>query len=591
MLSEPLKARIGGRRLVALAGLVLLGTVLVAHAASPTQAQEGPRCGGLPPTIAGTADDDVLVGTPRRDVIWGGPGDDVILGLDGHDVICGGPGDDLIFGGDGVDRIYGGAGDDVIHGGLGSDVLRGGPGDDVIHGERGNDEIRGGPGDDRLFGGHGDDLIFGGAGDDFIHGGLGIDVLKGGPGNDTIDGGYGWDLLDGGRGNDTVSFASAPRSEERKRDGVHVSLRTGRAYGDGRDRLRRFQNVVGSAFDDVLIGKGRNSRLYGGPGKNACRGVPRANRISCGRRQGPRARVNVHFDTAMPDPRGAGVLIAGGRRNDTISLSFDREAGLLSIAANAGIAIHSGCTRPDEALDRAICPVGSAPRWVTVDLGRGNDRYRTVDSLRGVGEVRIAGGPGNDVLRGGEEDSLLHGGPGSDRIFGGGGQDALVAGHPGGPNYLDGGPDGNLLASGLPCSGGRIVGGSGSDNVSFAELPIQRGVLYASLARGIAYVQGQRNCRPVRIDSSIENLEGSFGADILIGDHRDNNILGQPGADRFFGGGGDNVIDARDGRRDKHIQCGRRGSRRGLALIDRRDPAPRSCAEVRIGEPIPGLPK
>ncbi|HEX6229142.1 MAG TPA: calcium-binding protein [Solirubrobacterales bacterium] len=581
--------------------LASLGAVMALGAGD---AQEAPSCGGKEPTVVGTEAGDRLRGTEGRDLIWGGPGNDVILGLDGHDVICGGPGDDLIVGGLGVDLVYGETGDDTIHGGLGSDDLRGGRGDDTIYSERGNDGIRGGPGNDRLYGGHGDDQILGGAGQDFIHGGLGIDFLKGGRGNDTIDGGYGWDVMDGGPGEDTASFASAARSK-RRGGGVRVSLRTGRATGDGRDRLRRFQQVVGSAFDDVLIGGRRRAGLYGGPGRDTligggrnelhggsgsdrCRGAPRRSRTGCGRQRMPKAPVHIHFDTDVPDPGAAGVLVATGRRNDDVSLAFDPEAGLLSIVAGSGIAIHGNCRRPGTALSEAVCPVGEAPRWVTVDLGPGNDRFRGIGSLRGAGEVRVAGGRGDDLLRGGDEDSLLEGGPGSDRIHGGGGQDALVAGHPGGPNFLYGGPGGNLLAAGPPCAGGRVVGGSGPDNVSFAELPIQRGTLDASLRRGNAYVRGVRGCRPVRFAGEIENLEGSFGSDILEGDAGPNNLLGQPGRDRFFSGGGEDTIDARDGERDLIIDCGR-GSSSGRALTDAFDPPTRRCATRTNGSPVPGL--
>jgi Ca2+-binding RTX toxin-like protein len=238
----------------------------------------------------------------------------------------------------------------------------------------------------------------------------------------------------------------------------------------------------------------------------------------------------------------------------------------------------------------AVCLPPSPLRWLTVDLGPGDDRFRAIGSLREIGDLRVAGGPGDDVLRSGGEDSLLEGDSGADRLIGGGGSDALVGGRSGGPDFLYGGPGGNLLAAGPPCEGGRIVGGSGSDNVSFAELPIQRGVLVASLRRGIAYVKGVRDCRPVRISRSIENLEGSFGADILIGDGRANNMLGQPGADRFYGGGGADIIDARDGGRDIHIQCGAPGRRSGRALVDRSDPAPSHCESRTIGLPIPGLP-
>jgi Tol biopolymer transport system component len=53
----------------------------------------GPRPRGC--TIWGTAGDDLLVGTPRRDVICGGSGNDVIQARDGaRDVVDGGPGRD-----------------------------------------------------------------------------------------------------------------------------------------------------------------------------------------------------------------------------------------------------------------------------------------------------------------------------------------------------------------------------------------------------------------------------------------------------------------------------------------------------------------
>ena len=97
-------------------------------------------------------------------------------------------------------------------------------------------------------------------------------------------------------------------------------------------------------------------------------------------------------------------------------------------------------------------------------------------------------------------------------------------------------------------------------------------------------------------------MEGSFDNDVLIGDCRANSMLGQPGEDVFFGNGGDDVIDARDGVRDNSIQCGRghppKGERQadpatgqptGRALTDTFDPAPFNCAIVKHGTPVPGL--
>ncbi|HEX2275021.1 MAG TPA: hypothetical protein VHG90_14205 [Acidimicrobiales bacterium] len=99
----------------------------------------GGTCGGLTPTIVGTAGRESIFGTPGPDVILGGGGNDVILGRDGNDVICGGDGADTVIGGDGDDRLLGDAGNDRLLGGPGSDSLNGGVGVDVCVGDRGTD--------------------------------------------------------------------------------------------------------------------------------------------------------------------------------------------------------------------------------------------------------------------------------------------------------------------------------------------------------------------------------------------------------------------------------------------------------------------
>jgi hypothetical protein len=104
-------------------------------------------------------------------------------------------------------------------------------------------------------------------------------------------------------------------------------------------------------------------------------------------------------------------------------------------------------------------------------------------------------------------------------------------------------------------------------------------------------------------------MEGSFDYDVLIGDSGPNAMLGQPGRDRFFGNGGEDIIDARDGVRDFSIQCGvgryyqpparGKGKRRpppvlhgtpaGRAITDSFDPSPVLCGISKHGRPVPGL--
>ncbi len=145
------------------------------------------ECGGMEPTITGTAGNDVLEGTPGDDVIHGGDGHDIIRGKAGNDVICGGPGNDLLIGGNGDDTLRGGSGKDVLRGAAGTDNLRGGGGGDVLHGGSGADQLQGKGGDDRLFGDAGNDDLDGGTGDDIIVGGANDDAISGGDGFDLCD--------------------------------------------------------------------------------------------------------------------------------------------------------------------------------------------------------------------------------------------------------------------------------------------------------------------------------------------------------------------------------------------------------------------
>ncbi|MEM7009292.1 MAG: calcium-binding protein [Thermodesulfobacteriota bacterium] len=78
----------------------------------------------------GTFGDDIICGTPERDVIFSFAGDD------------------CIDSGDGNDRVFAGFGDDVIHLGAGNDRALAGPG---------NDDVEGGMDEDRVHGGFGED--------------------------------------------------------------------------------------------------------------------------------------------------------------------------------------------------------------------------------------------------------------------------------------------------------------------------------------------------------------------------------------------------------------------------------------------------
>jgi Ca2+-binding RTX toxin-like protein len=569
------------------AGLVLAGVAFVATAgaAEDNAAIESPICHGRQAQIVGTDGDDLLHGTPDRDVIWAGNGDDEVFGSLGNDLLCGGPGAD------------------------------------VVHGGRGNDEVDGGAGDgDRAIGGLGDDKVLGGAGlGDEAAGDLGIDIVNGGPGReDLVHGDYGFDLMKGGAGGgDIASFATDVASA--KGSGVWASLRTHRAYGDGHDKLFGFESIEGSAFRDTLIGNRRANGIDGGPGDDqlsgggggdaidggqgtdGCEGA-KGGTTSCGRERPPKASAYIQLDPAPGG--GAGLEIVGGAGRDVFVVAFDAATGTFAVTARDGLAIGPGCSRPPGVASQVSCPAQGPGRWLMADLGPGNDALRVEGSLEAVGSTRFAGGPGNDKLAGGPEDNLIEAGLGADKLYGADGADGLVGGLPG-PTYLYGGPNGDLLAAGGGCAGGAIVGGPGRDDASFAETQAHPGTLIISFPKNAAWVDEIKGCDSVRLDWTNEDMEGSFDWDVLIGDGRANSMLGQPGEDIFVGNGGDDVIDARDGVRDFSIQCGLgrppkrkpggkgftepTGTPAGRALTDSFDPKPFNCAVVKHGNPVPGL--
>jgi Ca2+-binding RTX toxin-like protein len=566
------------RRIAAIALLGALAAAFLAVTAAGAESEATPMCHGKRATIVGTDGDDVIQGTDKADVIWGGPGND------------------------------------KIYGGLGNDIICGGSGDDLIHGGRGNDWIEGGAGTDRVFGDLGDDHVSGGPGNrDEVSGGLGIDTVSGGPGNeDLVRGDYGYDRMDGGPGKgDIASFSTAVAG--RKGSGVWVSLPAHKAFGDGHDRLFRFESIEGSAFHDTLIGDkhpnvidggpgndtiiggGGRDTLEGGQGDDRCKGGP--TRISCGHEAAPVGSAYVRLD---PDPEGGGGLqIVGGAGPDDLVVSFAAEetkegaggtSGTFTVSAAAALAAGEGCAPTAGEPKQVTCPTLGPARWLMADLGPGNDKLRVAGSLEAVDFVRINGGDGNDVIHGGPEEDLIESGPGSDHIYGGEGSDGLIGGLPG-PTYLYGEGGGDLLAAGGGCAGGTLDGGPGEDDASFAETQAHPGTLYISLEAGWAWIDAVKHCDKVRLPRSDEDIEGSFDNDVLIGDSEANVMIGQPGVDSFFGRGGNDVIVAADGVKDWHIQCGNKGHPEGTAIVDSIDPAPKDCAKVVNGATVAGLGK
>lgn len=152
-------------------------------------------------------------------------------------------------------------------------TIVGTPGDDHLVGTSGNDVIVGLAGDDHIEGLGGDDVICGGAGKDLLDGGLGQDRLFGQKGSDVLIGGPGHDLIVGGPGRDWVDYSGAPSA-------VVVDLGAGTASGGaGVDTIVGVENIIGSFFDDALIGSGKPNVIRGGFGDDTIVGKKKADRL------------------------------------------------------------------------------------------------------------------------------------------------------------------------------------------------------------------------------------------------------------------------------------------------------------------------
>ena len=141
--------------------------------------------------------------------------------------------------------------------------------DDNIEGTAAAEELKGEAGNDTVFGSDGDDSVSGGTGSDWLSGGEGADVIDGGAGVDTVDyssspSGVTLDLS-GGYGSvpGVVGwlFQWASRSA--------AAGAGGHAEGDVVDRV---ENIIGSDFNDNLVGNYRSNLMDGHGGDDTLTG-------------------------------------------------------------------------------------------------------------------------------------------------------------------------------------------------------------------------------------------------------------------------------------------------------------------------------
>ncbi|RPJ37558.1 MAG: calcium-binding protein, partial [Planctomycetaceae bacterium] len=237
---------------------------------------------GTTDTLSGIEDlrgsdyDDILIGDAGANYLRGGSGNDLLDGGAGHDFLQGESGDDILK--DSAD-------DDVLDGGFGSDTVSYeaassgvivdltilttqdtvGAGEDLL---KSIENLTGSAYADTLTGDSGDNVLIGGAGADTLIGGLGADTFTGGAGADLLYGHF-VDNTDKAEDIDvdTVSYEGSNAA-------VNVNLATGSHTGGDAagDVLHDVEGIIGSAYNDILIGDDEDNLLKGGAGADVLNG-------------------------------------------------------------------------------------------------------------------------------------------------------------------------------------------------------------------------------------------------------------------------------------------------------------------------------
>ncbi len=251
----------------------------------------------------------------------------------------------------------------------------------------------GGGGNDTLISGNDDDTLIGGDGSDKLNGRGGPDSLNGGAGDDTLIGGAGADTLSGGSDIDTLDYSAAPKFTSvsgafalpsspgrelsgnwAKSEGVYVNLATGIGHwGDAEgDSISGAENVIGSAFNDALIGDGAANSLSGGAGDDVLEGGAGADSLAGGIGadwfvfgSGSDANGDVIYDFVTKLDRfdlsaiDANTTKSGNQDFDFLKYkAFTREAGQLHLVDTAQGTVVEGDVNGDGVADFRFTVVG-----------------------------------------------------------------------------------------------------------------------------------------------------------------------------------------------------------------------------------------
>ncbi len=239
---------------------------------------------------AGTGTDQVQQVAPGNQTLTptqlSGVGDDALVSVNAASLRADNSGDEsldatafngpvTLFGSIGSNTLLGGsAGDSIRETGTATDSVAGNGGQDTVDyaGTAGPVELDLAAGTGTKSGSATDHLetvedAIGTAAADTLVGDSLPNQLLGGGADDTLQGGRADDTLDGGTGTNTADYSDAPGGT-----GIDASLVTGTVKNASTDSLSGIQHLVGTSFDDTLVGDDQANDLDGAGGDDIFQG-------------------------------------------------------------------------------------------------------------------------------------------------------------------------------------------------------------------------------------------------------------------------------------------------------------------------------
>lgn len=515
--------------------------------------------------VIGSDYNDNLIGDNNANRLDGGIGDDTLTAGGGNDVLIGGSGDDSfllgtnltaadqIDGGDGNDTLYLDAGAAYAAGiTLGAKTLT--SVENIVLGDGKNFRLtlNDANNTDNLFVDGsaltGTNVLYlNGAAEksselDAI-GGAGNDTLIGGGGNDVLVGGAGADILTGGLGFDFVDYFNSAAGVTVNLNLTSAQVSTGDASGD---RLNGIEGVVGSDFNDTLIGNAGDNFLGGGAGDDLLIGGAGADQLDGGNGTDTvtyaASKLGVTVDLHISGAQGGVGDAFGDILTDVENVTGSNFADTLIGDVNANV-LDGGLGI--DTVSYAASKAGVTVNLVTnVNIGgdADGDVLKNIENLVGTSfDDSLTGNDGNNRIDAGDGKDTITSGAGIDVLLGGKGDDTFILG-------------GNLTAA------DRIDGGAEDKNPDHDKLLLDgdytAGVVFTTttvvnieeidLAAGHNYkltLNNATNTHGLTVDGSALGAGDSM---YLNGTAETSSALmaiGGAGADTIYGGRGNDVIE------------------------------------------------